>query len=258
MSNKIIWITGAGTGIGLALVNEYNTADNTIILSGRKREALDRVAENIHNPFVLPLDVTSEDDIAKAVKTVGDKFDRIDILINNAGVSQRSSVTEVTNKVGRDLIEVNFFGSIHLTKAALPLLLKSKRSTVVTMSSAAGKFGFPLRTYYSASKHALHGWYESLSMEMDKTPLNVLIVCPGRIKTDISKNALNGDGTAHNQMDDGQRFGYPVDKCARKITNAIKRGKREVYIGGKEVVMIYFKRYIPALFWTIITKVNPK
>lgn len=255
---KIIWITGAGSGIGEACALAYNKPENTIILSGRKVEPLEHVSAKLSNAEVLPLDVTNESDIAEKVKLVEEKHGRIDILINNAGVSQRSSVYDVSNDVGRQLMEVNFFGSIHLTKAALPLLLKSKDSTVLAMSSAAGKFGFGLRTYYSASKHALHGWYESLAIETHDTPLHVLIVCPGRIKTNISKNALTGDGSAHGEMDDGQKYGYPVDKCAEKIVRGIAKKKREIYIGGKEVLMIYFKRYIPWLFWKIIFTVKPK
>ena len=256
--NKVIWITGAGSGIGKALALKYNSDQNTIILSGRKEDQLNAVALTLKNSFVLPLDVTNESAITDAVKKVDAEFGKIDILINNAGVSQRSLVSEVSNDVGRKLMEVNFFGSIHLTKAALPLLLKSKKASIVAMSSAAGKFGFPLRSYYAASKHALHGFYEALSFELKDTNIHVLIVCPGRIKTDISLSALTEKGEAHNKMDKGQLNGIPVEKCARQIVRAISKEKAEVYIGGKEIIMIYLKRYIPSLFRFIAKRVNPE
>ena len=126
---KVVWITGAGSGIGKALALKYNSDQNVIILSGRKTEQLNAVAQTLKNGYVLPLDVTDENAIIDAVKKVETKFGRIDVLINNAGVSQRSKVSDISNDVGRMLMEVNFFGSIHLTKAALPLLKKSKNAS---------------------------------------------------------------------------------------------------------------------------------
>ncbi|PCJ64523.1 MAG: short chain dehydrogenase [Bacteroidetes bacterium] len=255
---KVIWITGAGSGIGKALALAYDEDQNTIILSGRKKNQLDEVASLLSNPYVLPLDVINEAEIVEAVNQVDHKFGKVDILINNAGLSQRALVQETSNDVGRKLMEVNFFGSIHLTKAVLPLMLKSNEGNIVAMSSAAGKFGFPLRSYYAASKHALHGFYEALSLELKDTNIHVTVVCPGRIKTDISKNALKGDGAAHNQMDAGQANGISVEKCASQIKKGITRNKSEIYIGGGEILLIYIKRYIPSLFRFIAKRVNPK
>jgi short-subunit dehydrogenase len=204
------------------------------------------------------LDVTQENQIKQAVTLVKSTFRKVDILINNAGVSQRAKVSETTNQVGRNLMEVNFFGSIHLTKAVLPMMLEANQGSIVAMSSAAGKFGFPLRSYYSASKHALHGFYESLSLELKDTKVHVIVVCPGRIKTDISKNALTGSGESHNQMDQGQLNGIPVEKCASKIVQGISKKKAEIYIGGNEILLIYIKRYLPFLFRRIAKRVNPK
>jgi short-subunit dehydrogenase len=255
---KVIWITGAGSGIGEALAKAYNHEDHTIILSGRNRTQLESVSKNIINSFILPLDVTQENQIKQAVTLVKSTFRKVDILINNAGVSQRAKVSETTNQVGRNLMEVNFFGSIHLTKAVLPMMLEANQGSIVAMSSAAGKFGFPLRSYYSASKHALHGFYESLSLELKDTKVHVIVVCPGRIKTDISKNALTGSGESHNQMDQGQLHGISVEKCASKIVQGISKKKAEIYIGGNEILLIYIKRYLPFLFRRIAKRVNPK
>ena len=255
---KIIWITGAGSGIGKALALAYNENGNTLILSGRKKAQLEEVASLLTNAYVLPLDVVDEQAIEAAVEEVSTKFGKVDILINNAGVSQRALVTETSNDVGRKLMEVNFFGSVHLTKAVLPLMLETGTGNIVGMSSAAGKFGFPLRSYYAASKHALHGWYEALGLELKDTDIHTTVVCPGRIKTDISKNALKGDGAAHAQMDPGQANGVDVTRCAAKIKRAIARNKAEIYIGGGEILLIYIKRYIPALFRYIAQRVSAK
>ena len=256
--STIIWITGAGSGIGKALALAYNKDNNTIILSGRKESQLNEVAATIKSSYVLPLDVTDEDAIQNAVVQVDSKFGKVDILINNAGVSQRALVSETNNEVGRKLMEVNFFGSIHLTKAVLPLMQKSNTGSIIAMSSAAGKFGFPLRSYYAASKHALHGWYEALGLELKDTDIHVMVVCPGRIKTDISKNALTGTGEAHAEMDPGQESGVSVEKCASAILKGIRNKKTEIYIGGSEVLMIYFKRYAPWLFRFVAKRVSAK
>jgi short-subunit dehydrogenase len=255
---KVIWITGAGSGIGEALALAYNHTEHTIILSGRNKTQLESVSKNILNPYILQLDITQENQITEAVTTIQSTFGNVDILINNAGVSQRATVSETTNDVGRNLMEVNFFGSVHLTKAVLPMMKKANKGSIVAMSSAAGKFGFPLRSYYSASKHALHGFYESLSLELKDTQIHVMVVCPGRIRTDISKNALTGSGKSHNQMDQGQLNGIPVEKCASKIIQGISTKKAELYIGGNEILLIYIKRYFPFLFRLIAKRVNPK
>ena len=256
--SKTIWITGAGSGIGKALALAYNENGNTIILSGRKKVQLDEVASLLSSSYVLPLDVADEQAIATVVAEVEAKYGSVDILINNAGVSQRALVTETSNEVGRQLMEVNFFGSIHLTKAVLPLMVKAGKGNIVGMSSAAGKFGFPLRSYYSASKHALHGFYESLGLELKDTDIHTTVVCPGRIKTDISKNALKGDGAAHAEMDPGLEKGVDVTVCATKIKRGIALNKSEIYVGGGEILMIYFKRYTPWLFRFIAKRVSPK
>ncbi len=256
--SKTIWITGAGSGIGKALALAYNENGNTIILSGRKKAQLDEVASLLSSSYVLPLDVADEQAITTAVAEVTAKYGSVDILINNAGVSQRALVTETSNEVGRQLMEVNFFGSIHLTKAVLPLMVKAGKGNIVGMSSAAGKFGFPLRSYYSASKHALHGFYESLGLELKDTDIHTTVVCPGRIKTDISKNALKGDGSPQAEMDPGLEKGVDVTVCAAKIKRGIARNKSEIYVGGGEILMIYFKRYTPWLFRFIAKRVSPK
>lgn len=256
--SKVIWITGAGSGIGAELARQYNENGNLLILSGRKKEPLEELANELKNAEVIPLDVTNEKEIELAAAHVLTKYNKVDVLINNAGVSQRSLTKDITNQVGKTLMDVNFYGSIHLTKALLPSMIANNAGEIIVMSSAAGKFGFPLRSYYAAAKHALHGFYDTLALELRDTNIHILLVCPGRVNTDISKNALTASGNPHAKMDKSHETGVPVDKCVRIIRRALKRKKHEVYIGSGEVFLIYLKRYIPSLFWLIAKKVSPK
>jgi short-subunit dehydrogenase len=151
-------------------------------------------------------------------------------------------------------MEINYFGNIALSKIILPHFQEKKSGHFVITSSIAGKFGFYLRSAYSASKHALHGYYESLALENIKNNISVTLLCPGKINTPISNNALRGDGMKHNIMDHNQETGMPVDECVRHILHAVSKKKREVLIGNKEILVVYIKRFFPALFWKIIQK----
>jgi len=151
-------------------------------------------------------------------------------------------------------MEINYFGNVALTKALLPHFRKQKKGQIIITSSIAGKFGFFLRSSYSASKHALHGYYESLRLEELKFNINITLICPGKINTDISKNALTGKGASHNIMDHNQSTGMTVEECVHKILIATKQQKKEVYIGNKEILIVYIKRFFPWLFWKIIKK----
>ncbi|MBR9861627.1 SDR family oxidoreductase [bacterium] len=258
MMSKVIWITGAGRGIGKAIAEAYDQKENTLILSGRTVSDLEKVAEGITtHTFVYPLDVTDELAIVNTVREVIDAHGKVDILVNNAGMSQRSLAAETDTHVGEKIMDVNFFGAVHLTRALLPQFLANDSGDIVVISSLSGKFGFPQRSFYAASKHALHGYFESLDLELSKTNINVLLVCPGRINTDISKHALTSDGKTHGQVDNAQKNGMSAEKCAAKIKTAVERRKKEVYIGNSEVLMIYFKRYIPGLFRFIASRIKP-
>ncbi|MFY0644843.1 MAG: SDR family oxidoreductase [Bacteroidia bacterium] len=260
MSNKTIWITGAGSGIGKALVHAYAESGNSIILSGRNSETLEEAAAEVANKdcstYCLVLNVSIEEKIAPAVASMIEKYGKIDLLINNAGISQRSLVKDTSNEVGKVIMDVNFFGTVHLTKAILPHMLNSNSGDIVVISSAAGKFGFTRRSYYSASKHALHGFFDALSIELHQTNLNVLLVCPGRIQTKLSVSALTGDGSTFNKNDHRLEGGISAEKCANIIKRAITKRKKEIYLGGQEVLMIYIKRFIPALFRFIAPRVK--
>lgn len=256
LKNKVIWITGASSGIGEALAKALATQGAKLILSSRRQEELERVKSGLtisnENVLILPLDLASNSGMEIITKQAINKFGRIDILINNGGISQRSLAKDTTLETDRKVMEVNFFGTVALTKSVLPYMLQQKSGHIVVISSVVGKFGFYLRSAYSASKHALEGFFESLRIETYKDNINVTIVCPGKINTNISINAITGDGGTHSKMDESTENGLSAEECATKIIAGIKKNKEEILIGKAEVRAIYLKRFFPSLFSKLI------
>ncbi|MFZ4548388.1 MAG: SDR family oxidoreductase [Bacteroidales bacterium] len=256
-----IWITGASSGIGEALANQWAKADAVLILSGRDKVQLERVAEGCRKigseVHVLPFDLTNEGEITKSVATVQSLVPKIDILVNNGGIGQRSLIIDTPTDVSRKIMETDFWGHIILTQQILPFIIQNGGGTIVVLSSLSGLFGFPQRSMYCASKHALHGFFETLRLEHHKDNIKVLMVCPGRVKTNISYHALTSTGSKHGQMDKGQEQGVTASFCASRIGIAIKKGKKQVIIGKKEIVMPYLKRFAPWLFYWITLRIDP-
>ncbi len=259
--DKTIWITGASSGIGRALSIELSKYNLQLIVSARNKNALEEVKktceQNNAKCFVQPLDLSDANSINEAQRIVFENFEKVDILINNGGISQRSFAHQTDIEIDRKIMEVNYFGNIALTKAVLPKMIAQKSGHLVTVSSPVGVFGFPLRSAYSASKHAMHGFYETLAFELKKYNIKTSIILPGRIKTNVSKNALTKDGTKYGKMDDGQNNGLSAEKCAKKIIKGIKRNKKEIWVGKIELIMIFFKRKLPFLFNIIANKIKP-
>ncbi len=254
---KIVWITGASSGIGKEMAIQLANAGAKVILSSRNKESLEKVKGELKNPnqhFVIPLDLEDASNFKDLAKSVIEKYGRIDYLFNNGGLSQRSNASETPIEVDRRIMEINYFGNIALTKAVLPYMQKQKNGHLIVISSIAGKFGFFLRSAYSASKHALHGFYESLLLEEEKNNIKVTIACPGKINTDISINALNSSGKKHGEMDHNQKTGMSAQECVEILLHAVVKEKKEVLIGNKEIKAVTLKRFFPKLFWKIIRK----
>jgi dehydrogenase/reductase SDR family protein 7B len=255
--NKVIWITGASSGIGENLAIQLARHGARLILSARNQEKLSALKASLTKPedhFVLPLDLSEVVHVDALVKQIIHRYGRIDILINNGGVSQRASAYETEMDVNRQIMEVNFFGNIGLAKAVLPIFRAQKSGQYLVVSSIAGKFGFHLRSIYSASKAALVGYYESLAMEEAPNGIKVTLAFPGKINTPISVSALTASGQAHGSMDRNQASGMPVEQCVSQMLSALASGKKEVLIGGKELIAVQLKRFLPRLFWKIIPK----
>ncbi len=257
-SDKVIWITGASSGIGRALTHELHARGARLVISSRRKSALEEVkaqcdadADSIR---VLPLDLSETGMLPEKVREAWQLFGQIDILFNNGGVSQRSLALETDMSVIRNIMEVNFFGSVALTKAVVPRMIEQQRGHVVVTSSVMGKFGTQMRSAYSASKHALHGWFDSLRHEVRDDNIKVTLVCPGFIKTNVTINALQGDGSPYNKMASGQKNGMNPAVCARKILKGVGKQKEELYIGGSEILGVYLERYVPRLFDLVLRK----
>ena len=258
---KIIWITGASSGIGEALAYEWSRLGARLILSARRESELERVkAACAHSDrcTVAPLDLSRQEDIETTADRMLQQFSAIDILVNNGGISQRSLVIETDVSVDRRIMEVDYFSGVILTKKLLPSMVARGSGHIIGISSIVGMFGFPYRSAYSAAKHAMHGFYETVWAELHTQGIRVTMVSPGRILTNVSLNALTKDGTPHGIMDHGQSGGITAETCARKIIRAVRKNKKEVYVGKMDLLMIYFKRYIPWLYYRLVSKVQPK
>lgn len=257
VNEKTIWVTGASSGIGKALAIHLSRRGARLILSARSAERLEECRHACANPdqhVVLPLDLTDAASLEKASALALEKYGPIDILVNNGGISQRSLAVETGLAVDRRIMEVNFFGTITLTKLVLPSMLSRQSGHIVVVSSVVGKFGTPFRSSYAASKHALHGFFESLRAELWSLGIRVTMVCPGFVRTNISVNALKGDGSTLGSMDAAQAAGMDPETCAETIVRAVEAERNEIYIGGKEKLGVYLQRFVPGLFARIIRK----
>ncbi len=257
MKNKIVWITGASSGIGEALVYALNASGTKLIISSRNRDELFRVKQQCKNQIdvhVLSLDLEDSESLPKKATEALRIYGKIDMLINSGGISQRAFALATDLITEQRLMNVNFWGTVILSKAVLPQMIKQNSGSIICVSSLLGKFGTRYRSAYSASKHALHGYFDSLRIEVDNPNIQILLACPGFIKTKVTINALVADGSAQGTMDDAQENGMSAQECAEKIIKAIEQKKDEVYIGGKEVKGVLLKRFFPKYFAKLIKK----
>ena len=260
LKGKVVWITGASFGIGEELAYALAREGSFLVLSARNKEKLEQVKakclENTAKCWVHSVDLSGNQQLDAVVKTVLVQTGRIDVLINNAGRSQRSLAKETPPEIDRNIMELNFFSLVELTKLVLPQMLKNGSGHIVVISSIAGKLGFSMRTAYSASKHALQGYFESLRTVLANDNIKVTIVSPGRIKTNISVNAVTKDGSPYNIMDEGQANGMNAALCAAKIVKAIKKERKELLVGKTEILMVHIRRFLPSLYYKLVTRIK--
>ncbi len=262
LQNAVVWITGASSGIGEAMALQFAQEGARLVLSARRESELERVkiATGLapSEVLVLPLDMEQEGLFEAAVDKVISHFGQIDVLVNNAGISQRGHVQHSGMDVYKRLINLNYLAVVALTKAVIPIFLKQKSGHFVAISSISGKLGSPMRAGYAASKHALHGFFDALRSELTPDNIFVTLVCPGYIKTNISLNALGNNGELHGKMDSNQANGLSAEYCAQKISRGIRKNKSEIYIGKKEVMGVYLKRFFPKILERILLNQAPK
>ena len=254
---KHILITGASSGIGAGIARELATRHANLYLTGRDRDRLEKVCEECMGAGAASascfiVDMASEESISAFSRSFS--APALDVLILNAGISQRSTAFETDPSVDRAIMETDFFGPVLLTKGLAGLIKRQEHCSIAVTTSISGLFGFPLRSSYCAAKHALFGFFESI--ELENRNIRVTFLIPGRVNTPISKSALDGKGGKHGVMDDGQAKGISVEKCARKAVKAIARGRHRKLIGGVELMMVYIKKWIPCLFFKIAGRIK--
>lgn len=261
-TNKTVWITGASSGIGEALARGFFQRGATLFLTSRSADKLKSISDGFESVrkgscYVVPCDVTKSEDIDRAVETIRTHVQRLDVLVNNAGVSQRSLALETSQEVERQLFEVNYFSAVAIAHAVVPWMISQGGGHLAVVSSMAGKFGFRMRSTYCASKHALHGYFETLRAETSRNRIHITLIVPGRIRTGISVHAVTADGTPHGKLDRGQEKGIAVEKCADIIIRAIANRRKEVFIGRMELVLLAIKRLFPPLYYYIVNRASP-
>ncbi|MDL2296430.1 SDR family oxidoreductase [Bacteroidales bacterium OttesenSCG-928-B11] len=261
-NDKIVWITGASSGIGEACAYDFAKEGAKLILTALEADILENVKTKcleLGAPDVLPLpfDLSKVDEVEALANQAWAHFGRIDVLYNNAGISQRGNTIDTDMNVINKIMDVNYFTPVILTKTLLPKMIAQGGGQLVVTTSIAGRFGFPLRCAYSSSKHALYGFFETVQAEYYDQNIRVTIVCPGRVQTKISFYALEKDGSQHGKLDKGQAGGVTAEQAGRKIVNAVAKRKREVLVGRKELLMAYIKRFFPGLAAKMARNLNP-
>lgn len=259
--NKRAWITGGSSGIGEELAYELTRLGSKLIISSNDAEELSKVQSKCMEMGgecdIVPFDLSNPEEVSATADAVIERFGKVDLFFSNGGISTRSLVTETTMEVHRKIMEINYFSGIAITRKLLPVMLENGGGYIAATASIAGDFGFPLRSAYSASKHAVYGFYETVRAELKQQGIGVTVVSPGRVQTKISMRALDKDGKPHGKMDAGQAGGITANKCAQKIIKAIRKNKPVAYIGGKELLMVYVKRFFPRIFFRIVSKIDP-
>lgn len=259
---KVVWVTGASSGIGMALAAEFAMRGAYLILSGRRVDALNEVRDQClglglpeDTIKVLAFDVADESALPNAVLQAKEFKGRIDFLINNAGISQRSSAIDTEMSTYRKLFEVDVFGQIGLTRLVLPIMLEQGNGHIAVTSSVAGKIGVPFRTGYCAAKHAVMGYFDALRTEVAHRNIQVTTITPGFIRTQISQNALKGDGSSFGKTDTSIAGGMEVDECAKVILKGFEKGKKEIAVGvGMEMHALRIKRFFPNTLFKMMNK----
>jgi short-subunit dehydrogenase len=258
LNDKVVWITGASSGIGEALAYELSAHGAKLILSSRRVAELERVKNNcahLDDVHILPLDLTDNANLEAKVPVAIALFGHIDIMVHNGGISQRALVAETAIAVHRQVMELNYFSYIILTKAILPHFIARRSGYFVVTSSVMGKIGTPMRAAYAAAKHALHGYFDSLRAEVDQYGIGVTILVPGYIRTPIA--AISGDGSFLTTRTEQIKDGFLAGKAALQIIKAIQNETYEPYIGksmGPERLALFVSSFFPNLFTRLIPK----
>ena len=258
LEHKVVWITGASSGIGKALAKACALQGAQVILTARRYEELEKVRMSLLNPerhLSVCADITNESQVLHAYEQVLARKGRIDWLINNAGLSQRALIADTTMQTERTIMEVDYFSQVFLTKTVLPTFLQQKHGRIIFVSSVAALLGTQYRASYSAAKSAIHMWANSLRAEVAEQGVQVSVVFPGFVKTNVSFNALNGEGKPQGHQDEAIENGLDADVFAKTTVKALMAGDEYIVVGGtKEKLGVLVSRLSPSALYKMIRK----
>jgi len=260
MNKKVIWITGASSGIGAELARQYAREDNVaLILSSRRKAQLENVKSSCDSKTpiaLLPFDLKAFDKATNHVDQALSFYGKVDLLINNGGVSQRSKILGTDFTVFQTLVEVDYLGTVALSHALLPHFVAQQNGHFAVVTSVMGKFASPYRAGYCGAKHALHGFFDAMRMEHEKDGINVTLICPGFVQTNVTINALTETGAPLGTDDPGTKNGLNCTFFCQEMRQAIAQKKWEVYFGKKEKWGVYLKRLSNRWLHRIVMKSN--
>lgn len=249
MKNKVVIITGASSGIGKACAEKFGNEGAKLVITGRNETNLEETFQWLTNKGIEVLSVTSDvavkDDCKQIIDETIAKYGKVDVLINNAGISMRAILNDTELSVIEQVMQINFFGTLYCTKYALPYLLKSKGS-VVGISSIAGFVGLPGRTGYSASKFAMHGFLEALRTENLKTGLHVMIACPGFTASNIRNTALSANGSTQGESPREEDKMMTAEEVAEHIYKGVINRKRKVVLTTQGKLVVFLSKFFPS------------
>lgn len=257
---KTVWITGASSGIGAELARQFAAEGARVIISSHEAEELadvkkelEAVSADVHQ---VVFNLGNPEEVIATAEKVLQEFGRVDVLMNNGGISTRAEAAETPLDIDRRVMEIDYFSGVILTKALLPAMIENGYGHIGVTSSISGKFGWPLRSAYAAAKHALFGFYKSLWAETNQKGIRVTLFSPGRVQTNISLHALEKNGEEQGIMDPGQARGITPEKCAAKMIRAMKRNRKDVLIGGPELVMVWIHKHVKPLYYRLVNRIS--
>ena len=258
MKTKVIWITGDSSGIGKEMALQYAEKENiALILSSRREKELEAVknaCSSTADIAILPMDLEKVEEAENTVSMALTFFGYIDVLINNGGVSQRSLILETDYSVFERLMKINYLGTVALSRALLPHFVSQKKGQFAVVTSVMGKYGSPYRSGYCGAKHALHGFFDVMRMEHQKDGIAVTLICPGFVQTQVTVNALTGNGAQLGKDDPATANGLALKPFVKKAIRAIEQRKWEVAFGRKEKLGVYLKRISNTLLHAIVLR----
>ncbi|MBC5863614.1 SDR family NAD(P)-dependent oxidoreductase [Flavobacterium turcicum] len=252
--DKVVWITGASSGIGKELALQLDALGAILILTSSNQSLLSELQLQLQKSKILVYNLLDIKGIPGLVDEALSCYGRIDFVIQSAGISQRAQATETDMAVYEKLMAINYFAPVAINQALLPHFVAKNSGHSVIISSVAGLMGFPLRSGYAASKHAIKGYVETVQCELLETKVLHSIVYPGRIDTPISKNALQGNGQQYGTTDANNEVGMDVKICAQKIIKGIQKGKKAIVIVKAERILLWLWWFCPALYYKIAHK----